>query len=135
MKHLSAYLHHCEEPCRGDEAIYDSRLLRPFLEPCLAMTVRCVTARQMREIDRRAIEEFGIPSYELMERAGRGVSKKAAELAGAPPRKILVLAGKGNNGGDGLVAARYLHEKGYWVQVLLFSEGKKIKADPARNFA
>ena len=96
--------------------------------------MRAVTAAEMREIDRRTIEEFGIPSYELMERAGRAVAEKAAELAGRPPKKILVLTGKGNNGGDGLVAARYLHQKGYLVQVLLLSEGKKLKADPARNF-
>lgn len=96
---------------------------------------RVVTRAEIEEIDRKAIEELGVPSYELMERAGRVVGDKAAELAGPPSKKILVLAGKGNNGGDGLVAARYLHEKGHSVQVLLFSEGKKIKADAARNFA
>lgn len=96
--------------------------------------MRSVTAAQMREIDRRAIEEFGVPGYELMERAGKAVAEGASRIAGAPPKKILVLAGKGNNGGDGLVAARYLHQKGYVVQVFLFSEGKKLKADPARNF-
>ena len=99
------------------------------------MTVRTVTAAEMREIDRRAIEEYGIPSYELMENAGRAVARKAARLAGPPPKKILILAGKGNNGGDGLVAARRLQQRGDSVQVLLFSEGKKLKADPALNFA
>lgn len=95
---------------------------------------KAVTAREMREIDRRAIEEYGIPSYELMEKAGEAVAEETAHLAGQPPRKILVLAGKGNNGGDGLVAARYLFQKKYEVQVFLFSEGQKLKADPARNF-
>ena len=98
------------------------------------MKLKVVTAAEMREIDRRAIEEHGIPSYELMEKAGRVVAEETAKLAGPPPKKILILAGKGNNGGDGLVAARHLHQKGYAVQVLLFSEGKKLKADPARNF-
>ncbi len=97
--------------------------------------MRVVTAAEMREIDRRTIEEFGVPSYELMERAGRAVADKAAELIGLGRKKILVLAGKGNNGGDGLVAARHLRERGYSVDVLLFSEGKKLKVDPARNFA
>ena len=97
--------------------------------------MRSVTAAEMREIDRRAIEDHKIPSYELMENAGRAVAEKTAELVGPPPKKILVLAGKGNNGGDGLVAARYLYQKGYSVEVFLFSEGKKLKADPARNFA
>lgn len=104
--------------------------------------MRIVTAREMREIDRRTIEEYGIPSHELMERAGRAVADVIVggaychtPLQGEPPPKtILVLAGKGNNGGDGLVAARCLHQKGYRVEVLLFSEGKKLKADPARNF-
>jgi NAD(P)H-hydrate epimerase len=95
---------------------------------------RSVTAAEMREIDRRTIEEYKTPSYELMERAGRAVAEKVAQMAGPGPKKILILAGKGNNGGDGLVAARHLHGKGYSVEVLLFSEGKKLKADPARNF-
>ena len=96
--------------------------------------VKVVTAAQMRAIDRRAIEEFGIPSHQLMEKAGHAVADETAKLAGPPPKKILILAGRGNNGGDGLVAARYLHEKGYPVQIFLFSEGKKLKTDPARNF-
>ena len=96
--------------------------------------MKAVTASEMKEIDRRAIEECGIPGYELMENAGRAVAEETVKLAGPAPKKILILAGKGNNGGDGLVAARYLHQKGYAVQVLLFSEGKKLKADPARNF-
>ncbi len=96
--------------------------------------MRAVTAAEMRGLDRRAIEEFGIPSYELMEKAGAAVAHETAKLAGPPPKKILVLAGKGNNGGDGLVAARYLHDQGYDLQVLLFSEREKLKADPARNF-
>ena len=96
--------------------------------------MKVVTSAEMREIDRRTIEEFGIPGYELMEKAGRAVAEETAKLVGPAPKKVLVLAGKGNNGGDGLVAARYLHEKSYTVQVLLFSEGKKLKADPARNF-
>lgn len=96
--------------------------------------MKAVTAAEMSEIDRRTIEEYGIPSFELMEKAGRAVAEEAAKLAGPAPKKILVLAGKGNNGGDGLVAARHLHEKGYSVQALLFSEGKKLKRDPARNF-
>ncbi len=98
------------------------------------MTVRAVTAAEMREIDRRTIEEYRVPSYELMEKAGQAVAEETAKLAGSPPKRLLILAGKGNNGGDGLVAARYLKQKGYTVQVLLFSEGQKLKADPARNF-
>ena len=105
-----------------------------FLGNSAKLPLKAVTAAEMREIDRRAIEEFGVPSYELMEKAGQGVAEETVRLAGRPPKRILVLAGRGNNGGDGLVAARHLFQKGYVVQVLLFSEGKKLKADAARNF-
>ena len=107
---------------------------KPLSEDSPRPFVRTVTAAQMREIDRRTIEEFGVPSYELMEKAGQAVAEETAKLAGPAPKKILILAGKGNNGGDGLVAARHLFQKGYSVQILLFSEGKKLKRDPARNF-
>lgn len=88
----------------------------------------------MQEIDRRTIEEFKIPSSELMERAGKAVAEETVKLAGEFPKQILILAGKGNNGGDGLAAARYLHQKKYSVQALLFSEGNKLKAESALNF-
>jgi len=82
--------------------------------------VPSVTAREMQEIDRLAAEEFGIPSLILMENAGRGV----AELVwrNDPGSNVVILAGRGNNGGDGLVAARYLHNIGRRVEVLLFAD-------------
>ncbi|MBS4021628.1 MAG: NAD(P)H-hydrate dehydratase [Dethiobacter sp.] len=68
-----------------------------------------VTANQMREIDRRAIAEFAIPGIILMENAGLRVVEAARDLA--PKQKVIILAGPGNNGGDGLVAARHLSKK------------------------
>ncbi len=65
-----------------------------------------VTSAQMREIDRRAMEEFAVPGMILMENAGLRVVE--AVRAGGPLRRIVILAGPGNNGGDGLVAARHL---------------------------
>jgi hydroxyethylthiazole kinase-like uncharacterized protein yjeF len=74
--------------------------------------VKAVTAEQMRELDRRAIAA-GTPSEELMERAGFAVAKAAIEfLKRRDSRSVLLFAGKGNNGGDALVAARHLQAAG-----------------------
>ncbi len=90
---------------------------------------QAVTGRQMQDMDRRAIEEIGIPGLVLMDNAGRGVSETVKIFPRA--KKILILAGKGNNGGDGLVAARYLANDGYQVQVVLFAAPGQMKSDPA----
>src|SRR6202161_4855163 len=75
--------------------------------------VKVLTAAQMREADRLTTERYGIPGIELMENAGTAIAEflreKFADIAG---RKILVLCGKGNNGGDGLVVARLLKNSG-----------------------
>jgi hydroxyethylthiazole kinase-like uncharacterized protein yjeF len=63
-------------------------------------------APQMRAVDRWAIEQRGIPSLDLMERAGQGVARAVEELA--PDGPVVVVCGKGNNGGDGFVVARLL---------------------------
>ncbi|MBI3313297.1 MAG: NAD(P)H-hydrate epimerase [Candidatus Omnitrophica bacterium] len=91
-----------------------------------------VTASQMKEIDRRAIEEFAIPSLLLMENAGRGIAELIFHRFKG--RQITIFAGKGNNGGDGLVAARHLHNRGFSVYVLLFAKPENLKDDPALNF-
>ncbi|HZU23271.1 MAG TPA: NAD(P)H-hydrate epimerase, partial [Terriglobales bacterium] len=89
-----------------------------------------VTVAEMREIDRRTAEEFGIPSLTLMENAGSAVAEfclrehPRAESAG-------VICGKGNNGGDGLVAARKLHEAGKTVRVLLLADPADVPGDAA----
>jgi NAD(P)H-hydrate repair Nnr-like enzyme with NAD(P)H-hydrate epimerase domain len=70
------------------------------------MTLRYVTAAEMAEIDRRAIEEFGIPEAELMERAGAAVAEEIRRRW--PGRPVDALCGKGKNGGDGRVVARLL---------------------------
>jgi len=80
------------------------------------MKIPCITAEQMREADRITIEEF-VPVEKLMENAGRISADAAYEFF--HPRSVAILVGKGNNGGDGLVAARYLHKKGVNVFVVL----------------
>jgi len=68
-----------------------------------------LSRQQVREADRRAIEEWGIPGVVLMENAGRGATDAIEELlGGAAGRSIAVVAGRGNNGGDGFVIARHL---------------------------
>jgi ADP-dependent NAD(P)H-hydrate dehydratase / NAD(P)H-hydrate epimerase len=88
-------------------------------------------AEGMRAVDRWAIEERGLPSLDLMEAAGRAVAEVAGELA--PEGPVRVVCGKGNNGGDGLVAARYLAEAGYEVEALLLWPAEELSGDAAAN--
>ena len=93
--------------------------------------MKLATAAQMRETDRKAIEERKIPSIDLMERAGAGV---AAAALGALPEKAskcraVVFCGSGNNGGDGIAAARMLFLKGVKVRVLLVGSYEKLTPD------
>ena len=88
-------------------------------------------AETMRAVDAWAIEERGVPSLELMEAAGRAVAEAAEEVAGPGPARIV--CGKGNNGGDGLVAARHLAESGHEVEVLLLSPPDQLSTDAAAN--
>jgi len=89
-------------------------------------------AEGIRAVDRWAIEERGVPSLELMEAAGRAVAEAVAELAPGGP--VRVICGKGNNGGDGFVAARLLREMGFEVDVLLLWAGEELRGDAAVNF-
>jgi NAD(P)H-hydrate epimerase len=84
--------------------------------------MRAVTRDRIRAIDQRVIHEYDLPGLVLMENAGRAVAD--AVDARAPHGSVLVVAGPGNNGGDGLVAARHLHNRGYDVRVVLFAEPK-----------
>jgi len=95
------------------------------------------TRTALRELDRRAVEEFGIPILVLMENAGRAVADAARKMLSqrespgiAIPglnRPILILTGPGNNGGDGLVAARWLHNDGFNVSILLLADRANYK--------
>lgn len=107
--------------------------------------VRLFSAAQMRLADRLAAQ-FGVPGLELMENAGRAVAAVAAEAAGtaagatssagssaAAAGLVTVLAGKGNNGGDGLVAARLLVKDGFAVEVILAEPGESFGGDALAN--
>ena len=88
----------------------------------------------MREIDRRATAEYGLPSLLLMENAGLEVCEAAARmLSGVEGRPILVVSGKGNNGGDGFVAARHLTDAGADVTIAIAADVDQIKGDARTN--
>jgi NAD(P)H-hydrate epimerase len=98
--------------------------------------MKVLTAAEMREVDRLTCERYGIPSLQLMEAAGSRVADachNAIDRATPAPKKIAVLCGKGNNGGDGLVAARHLQSRGTQVKVYLFSEPRDLRGDLATN--
>ncbi|MCF6158799.1 MAG: NAD(P)H-hydrate epimerase [wastewater metagenome] len=84
---------------------------------------KILTREEMRELDRRAIEEYKIPGIILMENAGRNVTEEVMEMIQDKPgtMKVAVLCGKGNNGGDGFVIARHLHNRSIPVDVFLFA--------------
>ena len=90
--------------------------------------MKIVTAAEMREIDRVTSEKYGVPSLTLMENAGAAV---AEHVRASSDGKVIVLCGKGNNGGDGFVAARLLHEKKTPVQVVLLADPAELKGDAA----
>lgn len=78
-----------------------------------------VTAEKMKYLDKKAVMEYKVREIDLMENAGRGVAAQALKLLGENEKNILACCGRGNNGGDGLVAARFLKESGKEVEVLI----------------
>jgi NAD(P)H-hydrate epimerase len=97
-----------------------------------------LTRSHVRDIDRRSTEEFHIPGIVLMENASRGVADGAGEellaLTGKSTGNILILCGGGNNGGDGLAAARHLHNRGNAVRVGLITDPAKYHGDAGINW-
>lgn len=96
--------------------------------------MKILTSREMREIDRMAIEDLGIPGVVLMENAGLQVVQTIRELFPDLERmRIVVVAGKGNNGGDGFVVARHLFLEGARPEVLLLASRDEVMGDAATN--
>jgi ADP-dependent NAD(P)H-hydrate dehydratase / NAD(P)H-hydrate epimerase len=88
-------------------------------------------AAEMRAADKHAIEEAGVPSLDLMERAGAGLARITAEASGEGPIRVVI--GKGNNGGDGLVAARLLRDDGHDVDVFAVVDPSELQGDARTN--
>ncbi|HKQ46708.1 MAG TPA: NAD(P)H-hydrate epimerase [Phycisphaerae bacterium] len=92
-----------------------------------------MTRAQVREIDRRAIEEFGIPGIVLMENAGRGTAEFIMRTL-RPAGPIGIVCGGGNNGGDGFVIARHLANAGLEIVLFLACDPARLKGDAAVNY-
>jgi NAD(P)H-hydrate epimerase len=95
------------------------------------MTASFLSRAQLRELDRRAIEEYGVSGVVLMENAGRGAAEVLLRLG--VHGRILVCCGKGNNGGDGFVVARHLDNVGVPVRIFLFCRPEELTGDAAIN--
>jgi len=96
--------------------------------------MKVLTAAQMREADRITSQRYGIPSLQLMENAGAAIAEFLRQtFPGLQQRKIVVLCGKGNNGGDGIVVARLLKDSGCAPEVFLFADPGAVQGDAAAN--
>src|SRR5512140_1730112 len=96
--------------------------------------MRVLNASQMKEADRRTIQEIGIPSLVLMENAGRQVvAAMEAHFEDLSERRVAVLSGRGNNGGDGFVVARTLFNRGVDVAVFVAGSLEEVKGDARVN--
>ncbi len=97
--------------------------------------MKILTAAEMQRIDRVTTERYGVPSLTLMENAGRGVVEFLEEsCVPLAEQRIVILCGRGNNGGDGMVVARLLRDRGLQPRVLLLADPKGLKGDAAVNF-
>ena len=100
--------------------------------------MKALTASEMREVDRLTTERFGISGTQLMENAGKAVADFTLHQISlrfqSPARQIMVLCGKGNNGGDGFVVARHLRPEIRHTTVVLFGSVAELRGDPAANF-
>jgi len=91
-----------------------------------------LTGQQMRDVDRRAIEGLGIPSLLLMESAGAGITRALIEdYPDLHARSVVILCGRGNNGGDGMVVARHLLRLGLSPRVGLLGRADAVRGDAA----
>ena len=96
--------------------------------------MKILNAAEMREVDRLTTARYGIPSLTLMESAGASVAEFIAQRwPKFAQRRIVVLCGKGNNGGDGFVVARHLLELGAKPEVYLFAAPDEMHGDAATN--
>ena len=98
--------------------------------------MKILTAAEMGEVDRLTAERYGIPSLSLMENAGKNVADFiATRFKRLESRRIVVLCGKGNNGGDGFVTARHLADAGATPFVILVAAQDEMRGDAAANRA
>ncbi|MGB9607166.1 MAG: NAD(P)H-hydrate epimerase, partial [bacterium] len=93
--------------------------------------MKIASSAEMQEIDRKAREDFSLPTLLLMENAGERVAEMALDMMDG--RNVVIVAGKGNNGGDGIACARHLFNLGVNVKVILLARKDEIKGDARAN--
>ncbi len=96
------------------------------------MLAEYLTREQVRDVDRRAVADYGMTGLVLMENAGRGCADLLCQQGTDGP--VVVCCGKGNNGGDGFVIARHLDLRGFDTRVLLFGDPAELSGDAAANY-
>ena len=97
--------------------------------------MKSYSAARMRALDRRTIEEYGIPGTTLMENAGTALTRAVLRFsAGFDSPEFVILAGKGNNGGDAFVTARQLHQSGRPVHLFMTARPDELTGDAAEMF-
>ncbi|MDH2900625.1 MAG: NAD(P)H-hydrate epimerase [archaeon] len=99
------------------------------------MLVKTLTSSEMAELDRTTIDDYGIELRMMMENAGRGLARRAREFLGSSlvGKRILVLVGKGNNGGGGIVSARHMHNWGADITIVLAT--RELAQEPAKQLS
>ena len=96
--------------------------------------MKIATAEQMQELDRKAIETYRIPGIILIENAGMGATETLlTSFPDLQKKRVVIIAGKGNNGGDGFVVARHLMNRGIPVKVILLTDPKSLRGDAETN--
>lgn len=95
--------------------------------------MKALTRTESRDVDRWAIEELGLPGIVLMENAGRGIADVLMTREPSP-KSVLILCGKGNNGGDGFVVARHLDLRGLQACVALLASPDELRGDALINY-
>lgn len=96
------------------------------------IAIPAVTAAEMRELDRIAVEDFSLGILQMMENAGRNLSENVLDMLSETQPTVTILAGSGGNGGGGLCCARHLHNRGIHVN-LIFSKDPDLLQGPARK--
>lgn len=94
----------------------------PWFRTAAGVRVPAITAEQMREVDRTAVDKFGLGILQMMENAGRNLAENVLDMLGTTSGQVTILAGGGGNGGGGLCCARHLHNRGFRVYLILDRE-------------
>jgi len=99
------------------------------------MRQKTVTVKQIQDLDKIAIEKYGVPSLALMENAGRSVAQEVIKrIKRIKNPLVCIVCGLGNNAGDGFVAARHLINAGIKTKIVLIGKGSQLKHDAAVNY-